>query len=61
MGTINASWHAQHVMPKNPTREQRIAWHAEHAAQCSCRKPPPALAEEIARWVAEERGRSASD
>ena len=27
-------------MPKNPTPEQRMAWHAGHAANCPCRPIP---------------------
>lgn len=46
---LNAKWHKNHVMPKNPTPEQRLAWHAAHAAHCDCRKPPPALAKQIAK------------
>jgi hypothetical protein len=42
--TINAEWHRAHRMPKNPTLEQRLAWHREHAEHCDCRKPPPKLA-----------------
>ena len=41
---MNATWHQQHVMPKNPTLEQRLSWHAEHAEACGCRSMPPKLA-----------------
>lgn len=41
---INADWHRAHRMPKNPTLEQRLDWHREHARNCDCRKPPPKLA-----------------
>jgi hypothetical protein len=44
MSRLNAAWHARHVMPKNPTEEQRIAWHVEHAKHCACRPIPPKLA-----------------
>ncbi len=30
-------------MPKNPTKEQRIAWHREHARHCACRPIPEKL------------------
>jgi hypothetical protein len=46
-GTINAEWHKRHRMPKNPTVEQRIAWHVEHAKQCACRPIPPKLLEQM--------------
>ncbi len=45
---INADWHRTHRMPKNPTTEQRIAWHVEHAKACSCRPIPDKLAALIA-------------
>jgi len=44
---MNKGWHAAHVMPPNATREQRIAWHAEHAAECGCRPVPPSLQAEV--------------
>jgi hypothetical protein len=37
MGKINAVWHNAHPMPKNPTLDQRIAWHVAHAKHCGCR------------------------
>ncbi|MBZ0271423.1 hypothetical protein K8I61_05265 [bacterium] len=40
---MNAEWHKKHPMPKNPTTEQRIAWHREHAVVCACREIPPKL------------------
>jgi hypothetical protein len=44
---INKEWHLKNVMPKNPTIEQRIKWHIEHARKCKCREIPPKLLEEI--------------
>ncbi len=44
---INAEWHNAHKMPKNPTVDQRIAWHVEHAKNCACREMPPKLKELI--------------
>jgi hypothetical protein len=35
---LNRVWHAANKMPRNPTLEQRIEWHLEHAKYCSCRK-----------------------
>lgn len=43
MGKINAEWHAAHVMPKNPKPAERALWHYEHALNCSCRTPSPAI------------------
>ena len=47
-GSINKEWHDGHRMPKNPTRRQRVAWHAAHAAACGCRPVPPGLAANVA-------------
>jgi hypothetical protein len=30
-------------MPKNPTTEQRIAWHTAHKTNCGCRDIPEKL------------------
>jgi hypothetical protein len=49
MGTINAEWHRAHPMPKNPTLDQRIAWHAEHARNCGCREISGKLLEEMTK------------
>ncbi|HEY3449193.1 MAG TPA: hypothetical protein VGK67_22745 [Myxococcales bacterium] len=45
---INADWHRKNRMPKNPTTEQRVAWHLEHAKACSCRPIPEKLAALVA-------------
>jgi hypothetical protein len=45
--TINKVWHEQNRMPKNPTIEQRIAWHLEHSKNCRCRKIERKIAEEM--------------
>jgi len=37
---INKEWHLAHKMPKDPTIDQRISWHAEHSKNCSCRPMP---------------------
>ena len=34
---INAEWHGRHKMPVNPTIDQRVKWHIEHARHCGCR------------------------
>jgi len=44
---MNKEWHEAHVMPSNATREQRIAWHAEHAAVCGCRPVPPDMVADV--------------
>ena len=47
---LNKEWHLAHPMPKNPTQQQRIEWHIEHAKNCSCREIPPGLAKEIQKY-----------
>jgi Ser/Thr protein kinase RdoA (MazF antagonist) len=49
---INAEWHAANRMPRNPSAEQRIAWHIAHAQHCACRPIPPKLQAEIDRYLA---------
>jgi len=44
---INAKWHRANRMPKNPTLEQRIKWHLEHAKNCNCRPLGGKILEEI--------------
>lgn len=44
---INKEWHEAHPMPKNPTLEQRIEWHIEHAKACKCREMPKSIQKEI--------------
>ncbi|HEV2137580.1 MAG TPA: hypothetical protein VGR53_01930 [Nitrososphaerales archaeon] len=41
-------WHDAHVMPKNPTRAQRVQWHAEHERACGCRPVPASLMLDVA-------------
>jgi len=49
MASINAVWHRAHPMPKNPTIDQRIAWHLDHARNCGCRKTSGKLLEEMTK------------
>lgn len=44
---LNAEWHRANPMPKNPTEDQRIAWHLAHVAHCGCRAIPDRLAERM--------------
>jgi len=46
---INANWHRNNRMPKNPTFEQRVKWHLAHQKNCSCRPISGNLAEEMRR------------
>ncbi len=49
MGKINKEWHLAHKMPKNPTLDQRVAWHLEHARNCQCWALEGKILEEIQR------------
>jgi hypothetical protein len=49
MGKINAAWHRAHPMPKNPSLDQRIEWHLEHAKHCGCRAIDGKIREEMER------------
>jgi hypothetical protein len=49
MSKINAEWHRTHRMPKNPSLDERIAWHLEHAKNCGCRPIDGKLKAEIER------------
>ncbi len=40
MSKMNAGWHEAHPMPRNPSPDQRIAWHLDHAQNCACRPIP---------------------
>jgi hypothetical protein len=44
---LNADWHRAHPMPKNPTLDQRVAWHLEHAKTCGCRELPKSVVEAL--------------
>lgn len=44
---LNKEWHLSHQLPKNPTMEQRIAWHSEHKKNCCCRDIPEKLKVEM--------------
>jgi hypothetical protein len=50
---INAKWHKAHVMPKNPTLDQRLDWHEAHAKACGCRPLTPAIRAQIRRRAGE--------
>ncbi len=52
MSTINREWHVENRMPANPSIDQRLTWHVEHAKHCGCRLISEKLAAEIHRWKA---------
>jgi hypothetical protein len=47
--SINKQWHLANKMPKNPTLDQRVNWHVEHAKNCTCRRIEGKILEEIQR------------
>lgn len=56
---INASWHRAHVMPKNATAKQRLAWHLQHEKHCGCRKLTAAQREKLTAAAARTKKRRA--
>lgn len=44
---MNKEWHLKHKMPKNPTLQERIAWHLAHAENCRCRPIPAGILAKI--------------
>ena len=57
-GKINREWHESHIMPGNPTREQRVEWHAGHAEACGCRDVPVSLVADVKAFRKKTAGRS---
>jgi hypothetical protein len=47
-GKLNAGWHREHPMPKNPTIVRRVEWHLVHSEMCRCRPVPPSIEAEVA-------------
>ena len=43
----NAEWHLRNKIPKNPTLDQRVKWHIEHARNCSCPPLDGEISEEL--------------
>ena len=48
-------WHRAHRMVSNPAREERVAWHAEHAAECGCRPVPANIAADVEAFRSKRR------
>lgn len=44
---INKTWHLGNKMPKNPSFEERVTWHREHAKNCQCMPIPRKLLQEM--------------
>jgi hypothetical protein len=47
--SINREWHLNHKMPRNPTLDQKIAWHVDHTRNCDCRPLHGKILEEITK------------
>ena len=49
----NDEWHAKHRLSQNPTMDQQVTWHIEHARRCTCRHAvdPKVLAELQRRYL----------
>jgi hypothetical protein len=43
----NTEWHAKHRLPTNPTLDQRMQWHMEHARRCPCPSQDQDLLEDL--------------
>ena len=43
----NTEWHLKHQLPKNPTLDQRVTWHMEHARRCPCPSQNQDILEEL--------------
>jgi len=52
---INKEWHEKNRMPKNPSLDERMKWHIEHAQNCACREMPDKLKAEVADWQAKQK------
>jgi len=58
---LNADWHRANPMPKNPTLDQRVAWHLAHSAACRCRPRPATVIAELDRREAARSRRPEGD
>jgi hypothetical protein len=47
MSKLNVDWHMAHKMPKNPSLDERVTWHVDHARNCQCRSLGGKILEEI--------------
>jgi hypothetical protein len=42
-------------MPTKATREQRVAWHADHAVACGCRDIPQSIRPDVLKLLESRR------
>jgi hypothetical protein len=52
---LNKEWHRSHRMPPKATRDQRIKWHAAHAAACGCRAIPGSIRADVENLLKRHR------
>jgi hypothetical protein len=52
---LNKEWHRSHRMPPKATRDQRIKWHAAHAAACGCRAIPESIKPDVENLLKRHR------
>lgn len=45
--TPNIDWHSKHRLPENPSLDQRVKWHMEHARRCPCPSHDEDIIEEL--------------
>jgi hypothetical protein len=53
---LNKEWHRSNRMPPKATREQRIKWHAAHAAACGCRIIPESIRLDVEKLRKRRKG-----
>lgn len=58
---INADWHSKNKMPKNPTLDERIEWHLDHAKNCQCRPLGGKILEDIKKRGLIARNKTAKE
>lgn len=46
---LNREWHLAHVLGRNASLDDRVAWHSEHVQVCGCRDMPASIRAEIER------------
>lgn len=56
---LNRVWHEAHVLGRNPTAQQRLEWHLEHAEACGCRKLTDEMRERLFAAAEKQKSRSA--
>ena len=52
---LNKEWHRSHRMPPKETRDQRVKWHAAHAAACGCRAIPESIKPDVENLLKRHR------